>query len=171
MRKHNGMRPQDILILLRIATWGFNDWLIKDLANDLFISQSEISESLHRSYVAGFLTREKKEVYGEHLLEFLIHGIKYVFPHHPGPGTRGMPTAGSALPIKKNYKPIIVHVWKDPKSRQLGQAVEPLYPSVPEVCRNDKRLYELLALVDAMRVGTLRGKGLVEYELKKRIIF
>ena len=49
MKKHSGMRPQDIVILLKIATYGDNNWYMKDIANDLFISPSEVSESLNRS--------------------------------------------------------------------------------------------------------------------------
>jgi hypothetical protein len=32
--------------------------------------------------------------------EFLIHGLKYVFPAYPGALVRGVPTAHSAEPLK-----------------------------------------------------------------------
>ena len=35
MKKHSGMRPHDIVILLKIVTYGDNDWYIKDAANEL----------------------------------------------------------------------------------------------------------------------------------------
>ena len=49
MKKHNGMRPHDIVILLKIAAKGKTQWFMKDLSYELSISASEISESLNRS--------------------------------------------------------------------------------------------------------------------------
>jgi hypothetical protein len=53
MKKHSGMRPHDIVILLKIAAKDDRDWYMKDLAYELGISASEISESIHRSVIAG----------------------------------------------------------------------------------------------------------------------
>ena len=57
MKKHNGMRPQDIVILLKMITIRKSTWLFKDLAEELKISPSEISESLNRSQIAGFIVK------------------------------------------------------------------------------------------------------------------
>jgi len=53
------MRPQDIVVLLKIALIKEN-WLAKDLSKNLKISASEISESLNRSAIAGLLSADKK---------------------------------------------------------------------------------------------------------------
>ncbi len=50
-----------------------------------------------------------------------------------------------------------------------GFAVEPLYTSVPMAAKADPALYELLALVDTLRVGRARERNLAEEELKKRL--
>jgi hypothetical protein len=44
-----------------------------------------------------------------------------------------------------------------------------LYVSVPEAVLKDEVLYELLALVDALRVGRAREKEIAVAELKKRL--
>ena len=44
------------------------------------------------------------------------------------------------------------------KEIQRGQSIEPLYPSVPETVLKDEKLYELLAITDAIRVGRTREK-------------
>jgi hypothetical protein len=63
MRKHNGMRPQDIVILLKITTFPKNKgWKMMDLVLSLHVSQSEISESLNRSSLAGLIDVTKKKV-------------------------------------------------------------------------------------------------------------
>ena len=56
------------------------------------------------------------------------------------------------------------------KGKLKGQAVNPLYKSVPEAVLNDPKLHELLALVDAIRVGNVREKKLAVGELKERIL-
>ena len=66
-----GMRPQDIVILLKIIVLAEKDWLNKDLAQSLFISGSEIGESLARSEVAGLIDFTKKRVNRQGLFEFL----------------------------------------------------------------------------------------------------
>lgn len=48
MKKHNGTRHQDVVILLDIiASQG--GWTMKDILRELNISRSEVSESLQRS--------------------------------------------------------------------------------------------------------------------------
>ena len=39
------------------------------------------------------------------------------------------------------------------KGNVKGQTIEPLYRTVPEIIKNDSELYELLVIVDALRIG------------------
>jgi hypothetical protein len=93
------MRPQDLLILLKLIVWGKQTWKQGDVAQELFVSQTEISESLHRSSIAGLLAADRRHAKKEALLEFLSHGLRYVFPVAPGPLVRGLKTAQSAPPL------------------------------------------------------------------------
>src|SRR5688500_14655127 len=96
MRQHNGMRPQDVVVLLKIIAKEEQVWQNKNLASELFISPAEISESLNRSGIAGLIEREKKKkVYRQSLMEFLEHGLHYVFPAFPGAMMNGIYTAHS----------------------------------------------------------------------------
>jgi hypothetical protein len=45
----------------------------------------------------------------------------------------------------------------------------PIHPSVPEAALRDERLAESLALVDAMRIGDARLRGLAAEVLKERL--
>ena len=87
------MRPQDVAILLKIVSINSENWQLARLANSLRISISEVSESLNRSKIAGLIDYNKKKVSKQNLLEFLEHGVRYVFPQEPGALTRGIPTA------------------------------------------------------------------------------
>jgi hypothetical protein len=169
MKKHNGMRPHDIVILLKIIAKGTQTWLMKDLANELKISNSEISESLHRSSLAGLVNPTKTHVMQSALLEFLEYGLRYVFPQAPGALVPGVPTAWSALPLSTEIISQDHVVWPSGSGSLRGQAIEPLHPSVPLACEQDEKLHELLALTDALRIGRARERILAISELRKRL--
>lgn len=169
MNNHKGMRPLDIVVLLKIAAKREESWLMKDLAQELGISPSEISESLNRSMLAGLLAADKKKLMKSSLLEFLQYGLKYVYPQHPGGLVRGIPTAYSALPLSNIIQGEEVFVWPYSEGTVRGQKIEPLYPSAVKACLKDHLLYELLALTDALRVGKKREQIIAIEELKSRI--
>jgi predicted transcriptional regulator len=169
MKKHNGMRKQDIVILLKILTYGKKQWYGKDLGISLHISMSEVSESLNRSAIAGLLNESKNEVMHGNLLEFLEHGLKYIYPITPGGIQRGIPTAHSALPLRNKISSEEMYVWPDPAGEVRGESIEPLYPTVAEAIKSDKLLYELLALTDALRIAKVREREIAIEEIKKRI--
>lgn len=170
MRKHNGMRPQDVLILLKMTTYKQMTWRIEDLRLSLKLSASEVSEALERCRVAKLVDISKRNVYFTSFLEFLLGGLKYVFPVQPGGIVRGVPTAFSAPPVNT----IVTGgsqkvVWPYAKGSERGQAIEPLYKTVPEIVGNDPQLYELLVLVDTLRIGKVREVEFAKEELTKRL--
>ena len=167
--KQQIMSPHDIVVLLKIVSYGDKQWFQKPLAEELGISQSEVSKSLNRSKYASLLDPTGKKVMKLSLLEFLQYGIRYVFPQKPGPIVRGVATSHSASPLKKQINSKEVFVWPYAKGNVRGQSILPLYPSVPEAVLKDKMLYQLLALVDALRVGRAREKELALIELKRLI--
>lgn len=165
-RKHNGMRPQDIVILLKITTMHSDDWQLKDIASSLYISNSAISESLERSVYANLIDFEKRKVYRGNLLDFLIHGMKYVFPAQVGILTRGVPTAYSHPFMQSFFNSEQAYIWPASFGSVLGQAIEPFYANQVKAIEEDEELYLLLALLDVIRVGKLREKAVAEKELK-----
>lgn len=170
MREHRGMRPQDVVVLLNLLVLDEKPWRMVDIAQSLGISQSEVTQALERSRVAGLVRGDKRRVHVKGLFEFLIHGIQYVFPERPGGLVRGMVTAHSALPLKgkivQGSDP--PYVWPFEEGTERGQLIRPLFPSVPSAAKRDKDLYELLALTDALRVGFPREKTLAIRELERR---
>src|SRR5690606_23068381 len=133
------MRPQDIVILLKIICYGQRSWYSKDLAKDLFLSGSEISNSLQRSVVSGLIDYEKKQVRSQALLEFLIHGIQYVFPERPANISRGVFTAHSHPFIREKFISEQQYVWPDGESEERGFSVRPLYPGVVKAVKKDSK--------------------------------
>lgn len=164
------MSPLDIVILLKIISLNEESWHQIMMAEELHISQSEISKSLARSKHAGLLDPSGKKVRRRAFMEFLQYGISYVFPQHAGAIIRGMPTAHSALPLSNIIQSQELYVWPSGKGKSRGQSIIPLYPSVPDAAIMDQQLYELLALVDAIRVGRAREKEIAIKELRNRIL-
>jgi hypothetical protein len=170
MKKHSGMRPQDILVLLKIISMKNPEWLNVDIANSLKISQSEVSEALNRCKIARLIDGDKRKIYINSLKEFLIYGLKYVFPAEPGAIVRGMPTAHSAYPIKELVSQGSENfVWPYSKGILRGQSIEPLYYTIPMVVQDDILFYELLAILDTLRIGRAREIKIAIDELAKRL--
>lgn len=172
MRKHNGMRPQDIVILLKIIAKGPKPWQNKDLAAELHISASEVSESLNRSSLAGLIDAEnKKKIYSLSLMEFLEHGLHYVFPTSPGTMVNGIYTAHSHPFMKKHFKAdSLNYVWPSTKAEVRGLSIEPLYKEQVKASLSDEKLYLMLALIDVIRVGRARELKIAVTELKNLIL-
>lgn len=167
--QNNHLKPQDVLILLKIVRDNNPSWNQKPTAEALGLSQSEVSESVARCKFASLLDPKGKIVMKMALMELLQYGLRYVFPVQPGAVVRGVPTSHSASPLKDIIQSSEAYVWPFAKGNVRGHSIKPLYPSVPEAALKDEKLYELLALVDALRVGRARERELAVKELKKAL--
>ena len=161
------MRPQDIAILLKIVMLGKNEWQYQDLARSLCISGAEVNASLNRSKLAGLIDYNRKRVNKQALYEFLEHGIQYVFPIHPGALSKGIPTAHSHPVIKDQIVSESVFVWPDSNGTEIGQTIEPLFNTQVKAIKEDSALYEVLSLIEILRVGKTREKNIALQQLKK----
>ena len=170
MKQHNGMRPQDVVVLLKIIAINNDQWRNIDLAYALKISQSEVTEVLNRCKIANLINKDKREVHRNALSEFLIYGLKYVFPAVPGSIVKGIPTAHSASPIKEK---IIAgsesYVWPFSEGNTRGQSITPLYYTIPEAALNDQNFYHLMVLVDTLRIGKAREIRIAIDEINRKI--
>jgi hypothetical protein len=153
MKMHKGMRPQDIVVLLKIFSFGGEEWRNKDLSSSLFISQSEVSESLNRSLYAGLIGLDKKSIRKSALFGLLVHGLRYMFPVQVGTLGKGIPTSASAPILMDDFPNETKLVWPDPTMEIEGLLIEPLYPNIIEAVKLDPILYDLMALTETFRVG------------------
>ncbi len=165
------LKPQDIVVLLKLITSRESEWSYPSLAHDLFMSVSEVHAGIKRAGAARLIDLQRRVPLKRALEEFLIHGVKYAFPPTRGGLIRGMPTGYAAptlddLIIQPNEPP---PVWPYPDGRIRGHEFSPLYKSVPMAAAVDEGLYELLALVDAIREGRARERNLATKELKARL--
>ncbi|MCI0595652.1 MAG: hypothetical protein L0Z48_03805, partial [candidate division Zixibacteria bacterium] len=146
------LKPQDIVVLLKLLAKGENGWSYSSLGRELFISASEVHAGLQRANFAGLMDLSRKKPIRQALVEFLVHGVKYAFPPVRGGLTRGIPTGYAGPPLKDlliNHSNEPPPVWPDPEGSVRGYEFSPLYKSVPRAALTDQKLYELLVLVDA----------------------
>jgi hypothetical protein len=164
------MRPQDVVVLLKLLNQENQQWTQISLAKALFMSQSEISESLSRSKYARLLYDKGRKVARQSFFNFLRYGISYVFPQQPSEIVRGIPTAHSASPLKELIISNEHYVWPYAKGHIRGHSIQPLYCSVLQAIELDAKLYEMLALIDALRVGKAREQKSAIEILEKKIL-
>ena len=187
------MKSQDIVILLKLVSLqeqenssllGSADWSsgredlysVRGLGVSLGISKTEVSASINRSLEVGLATKDRKlgrvKPNRRNLYDFISHGLKFVFPAKPGAPERGIPTAFSAPMLQDQLLSagIDIYVWPYAQGKERGLSVKPLFKSVPEAVQRDERLYEYLALVDAIRLGKPRESNLAAEQLKERLL-
>jgi len=195
----DSLKPQDILVLLKLCSLAGGGEQVRPsmaaLGIDLGLSPSEVHAALVRCRTSGFLqpalmptgspealsaqdrlltgrrTRGSERPNVTAITEFLVHGLKYVFPAKLGELTRGVPTSYAAPPLNK----LIAQgqdpppVWPYLAGQERGAAMEPLYRTVPFAALRDPLLYELLAIVDALRDGRARERKVAEEQLRERL--
>lgn len=131
MRKHTGMRPQDVALLLKLTLPGSGIVQGKELAQALHLSQAEVSESLRRCLFSRLLQggTSLRQVQPSALLEFLLCGLPYVFPVQPGALVRGLATGPSAPPLVATFGLEPAYVWPGATGNVWGEP--PWSPYMP----------------------------------------
>lgn len=166
------LKPQDLVVVLKLVGAQKRRPTYVQLASDLLMSPSEVHASIRRARAAKLLLGpelgDKPNL--QALEEFLIHGVKYAFPPEKGAMTRGVPTAHAAEPLREKLtQQEPPPVWPFERGPRRGYAFLPLYKRAPEAALKDRHLYELLALLDAIRGGAARERDLARRELSKRL--
>jgi hypothetical protein len=161
------LKPQDVAVVLKLALQAAERPSYAQLAADLGLSASEAHAAVRRAQQVGLVDADRRPNRTA-LLEFLVHGLKYVFAAVRGPVTRGMPTAHAAPPLEAELAGggDLPPVWPSPEGTVRGEALEPLYRSAVKAAQRDPQLYECLALIDAIRSGRARERKLAEQHLR-----
>lgn len=155
------LKPWDILVALKLAAHKERQWTYEALAADLGLSPSGVHAAVRRAGACGLVNLKTRRPIRPALLEFLVHGVRYVFPAVLGRRRRGMPTGPSAEPLSRylaSTKPNQL-VWPYAHGEARGESLMPLHESVPAAAAQDPELYALLSVVDGIRVGGARVRG------------
>ncbi len=164
------MKPQDLLVILKIFLWNEGSWSMSRLGASIGLSKSETHYSVKRCIDIGLLG--EKTLYPKPTLiqECIEHAVKFMFPPKWGDNGVGIPTMHSTEPLSKKISsssPLIV--WPCDKGSLEGTILHPIYSSVPQACLQDKHIYEYFALIDSIRAGKARERKIALEELTLRI--
>jgi hypothetical protein len=167
------LKPQDVVVALKLCGYPNGRPPMSIVASDLGLSPSEVHGAIQRlrssKLLHGSALKDKPNISG--LVEFLVHGLKYAFPAEHGGVTRGVVTSYAAEPLKSQIAASndLPPVWPWHEGDTRGIGLEPLYKTVPHAALRDPALYQLLALVDAIRDGRARERNLAERDLVQRL--
>lgn len=161
------LKSQDVLVVCALAVHPQFAWGFGPVASASGLSQSASFRAVARLRAARLVTPDGFRVFDERLLNFLEHGVPYAFAVSPGKVARGMPTAHSAPPLSEHISARNAVVWPFAKGTVRGESLTPLAPSAPLAAQGDAALYQVLALVDALRIGRPRERKLAAHLLKE----
>jgi hypothetical protein len=155
MPKSERLRAHDVLLACRIFSLGESrtEWTYQRLAEDLRISHGEAHNSADRGRRSGLLL-PSREVSRRMLRDLLVVGVPRVFYAVREGAAEGTPTSIYARSLSSHFSPDgqLPLVWPG-EGGVRGMALQPLCGQAPALAAVDPVVYELLALVDAVRAG------------------
>ncbi|MEZ5396480.1 MAG: hypothetical protein R2724_27285 [Bryobacterales bacterium] len=141
------LKPQDVYVLLKLVAAGGCRPPYSQLAAELSMSPSEVHACVEASpdkRAAPWTSLEDRPNISA-LEEFLLHGLKYVFPAERGEMSRGVATAYGAEPLRsliaETDEPI--PVWPHAEGHQQGVSLTPLYKTAPDAALRDESFHQL----------------------------
>ncbi|MBO7656092.1 MAG: hypothetical protein J6U40_14330 [Kiritimatiellae bacterium] len=164
------LKGQDIVVLSVIMDSRFSGVPYAELGCRACLSVSETHAAVRRLREAALIGSERR-LLKRNVIEFLVHGLRYVFPfRQTGIMARGIPTAFAA-PVAEGVFAVagVCPVWRLADGDTIGLAVEPLYETVPNAAAKDQGVYDRLAVIDMLRGGRLRERQFAEGKIKEMI--
>lgn len=169
------LKPQDLLVLLKLAAHPPQRWTYAALGEALVMSLSEAHASVKRAVASGLAVAPARGEWSPvrpNLLEFMVHGVRYIWPATIGPVKRGVPTAFGVEPLASQFTatPGESPVWAHPAGSAKGPTLPPIYRTAPQAALIDPALHRLLALLDALRTGRARERTLATRLLEAELM-
>lgn len=167
MHNQISLSPVDVPVALRLAACQGATYAA--IAEDLGISVSTAHQAVRRLQAAGIVRSGILGVNRRALLEFLEHGVRYAFPGQLGAPGRGVPTAHASPVLSDVIAADDAVVWPDPNGQAVGPTLGALFPQAVELPSRCPNVYELLTLVDAIRIGRARERASAITRLRQRL--
>jgi len=147
-------------------------WTYQSLAGELGLSLSETHGAVKRCEEAGLYNPHTRGPNRTALHELLVHAARYVFPAKPGAIGLGLPTSFAASPLRDKLsfdasEAPVMPLFHGPAR---GPEIAPLCRHAPKAAERDPQLYELLALVDALRTGRARERKMASEHLSQLLL-
>lgn len=167
-----GVQPPDILPLLALLRHDRStSWTVRSLARELHLPPAAVQRSLARLSETPVYDAPRRRVSRSAAMDLLEHALPFLVPAHLGGPARGIRTAWAAPVLSGRLAPTDdpPPVWPSPEGDSRGPAVEPLHPAVVALAADDPWMYDLLAIVDGIRLGDARVRGIARELLYERL--
>ena len=150
MRQNRVIKPQDIVILGKLISekvWPSQ----KEIGDSLKLSQAEISHALKTMDQIGLINLTTKKINKLAVMEFITHGLKYLYPIEKKGTGRGILIGPSSSTFKgKVQSDEYNYIWPDPNGESKGIVVTPLLPELSSIKGNEV-LFTYLNVIEIFR--------------------
>jgi hypothetical protein len=167
MSKQPTLRPSDIVVACQLATTPSAHFI--NLAESTGLSAGECHNAVRRLRYSHLLLADERRPSNEVLHNFLVQGAPFAFPPVLGVQTIGVSTAQSSPAFRALVGTADGIVWPHAQGEARGQSLIPLFPGAPTLSTTNQPLYDLLTIVDALRVGTTRVRNVAADLLAERL--
>lgn len=167
MAKQTTLRPSDIVVACQLTLTPEAHFL--QLTQSTGLSTGECHNAVRRLRQARIVLADDRRPAADVLAAFLVNGVPFAFPSIIGPATIGTPTAHSAPPFASIVESPDRFVWPEAGGADRGQSLVPLFPGAPALVGSNPALYDLLAIIDALRVGTTRIRRIAAELVAERL--
>lgn len=162
------IKPTDVVVACQLAITP--DAVFATLSSSIGLSVGECHSAVGRLQRASLLNPGSRRPVHELLARFIVHGVPHCFPPMVQPETIGVATAGSAAVFLGHIGAAVDYVWPSAEGTMRGRGITPLLPRAAELPGRNNALYELLTIIDAVRVGETREKRIAEKLLRERVV-
>jgi hypothetical protein len=170
------LKPHDIYLLLYLLSRDGTKWTYASVSAACGLSASEANAAVRRMLRCGLM----REALGDEpnpqpqrtaFLEFMTHGVRYVFPAEIGSWVRGIPTAFGAPGLEHLTVADQEHmlVWPSVRGTVRGLALTPLHAKAPVAAQQSPRFHACLALADILRQPSPRAREIGVHQLRTMI--
>ena len=167
MFKQPTLRPGDLVVACQLTITPAAQFIA--LAEATGISAGECHNAVRRLRLARLLLADERRASTEILQQFLVQGAPFAFPPVLGATTVGIATAHSSPAFRAIVESADAFVWPHANGSARGQSLVPLFPGAPSLVGPNRPLYDLLTIVDALRVGTTRLRKVAAELLVERL--
>ena len=130
-----------------------------ELARQTGKALSSCHGAVQRLVAAELVDADGRQLRRQWFVDFLAHGLRFVFPVERLGTRTGVPTAWDAPSLHDTFggggTPF---VWPHPGGPVRGEGIAPLFPGAGQLASQTPWLYDQLAMLDAVRLGSIRER-------------
>ena len=155
------LKPIDLTVLAFIRS-ELRDaqWTQVQVASGLGVSQSSVHRALQQLDASGLLGRHDRAFRG-----VLVHAVRHIYPPVLGAPMQGVAAAAAHPTLATYLRGADPLVWPLAGGEAHATSLEPLHPCVPAAALRNGRFYELMSLIDVLRVGRLQERTVATWRL------